>query len=75
MVTQKFKELSKLLAQKTSEKKYHKQTAKVLGLLAVSTNAVEHFGDSVVSLEHLISLVDKYDEQEVFKLFTKEIGV
>lgn len=75
MVTKEFDDLATILAKKTNEKKYHKQTAKVLGLLAVSTNAVEHFGSSIVSLEHLISLVDKYEEQEVFNLFTKEIGV
>ena len=75
MVDKKLKNTWKIYIEKAKEKKIRKETTKVLGMLALSKNAVQHFGNSQTAFEYLISLVDKYDEQEVFKLFTNEIKI
>jgi hypothetical protein len=46
-----------------------------MGMLALSKEAVAHFGNSLIAFEHLLTLVEKYDEQETFELFANEIGV
>ena len=74
MVSKEFKQLSKLLTQKMSEKGYNKQTAKVLCLLAVSTKAYDYFGNNIIALEHLLTLVEKYEEQDVLRLYTRTLN-
>lgn len=75
MVNQELKKTWQTYIKKAAEKKYNKETIKVMGMLALSKEATEHFGDSIVAFEHLLTLVDKYDEQKTFELFTNEIGV
>ncbi|MBQ8545520.1 MAG: hypothetical protein IJ437_01105 [Clostridia bacterium] len=75
MVNQELKKTWRNYIKKARDKKFREETIKVMGMLALSKNAVMHFGNSQIAFEHLISLVDKYEEQEVFKLFTNEIGV
>ena len=74
MVNQRLREAWDTYIEKAKSKKMRKETAKVLGMLALSKKAVEHFGNSLVSFEHLITLIDKYDEKEAFKLYVEEIN-
>lgn len=75
MVNQELKNTWRNYIKKARDKKFREETIKVMGMLALSKNAVAHFGNSHIAFEHLMSLVDKYEEQEAFRLFTAEIGV
>lgn len=75
MVNQELKATWQTYIKKAKEKKYNAETIKIMGMLALSKEAVAHFGNSLIAFEHLLTLVEKYDEQETFELFANEIGV
>lgn len=60
---------------KAKEKGYRQEHIKTLGMFALTKKAVEHFGSSLVAFEHLITLVDKYEEDDVIKLYIEELKI
>lgn len=75
MVNQELKKTWRTYIKIAKKKNYQKETIKVMGMIALSKEAVKHFGNSQLAFEHLISLIERYDEQETFEMFTNEIGV
>lgn len=73
MSNKELKNVWNIFIKKAKEKGYRTEHIKTLGMLALTKNAKEHFGNNQVAFEHLISLMDKYDEKETMDNFAKEI--
>ncbi|MBP3495505.1 MAG: hypothetical protein J6K52_04790 [Clostridia bacterium] len=51
--------------EKCRNKGFRKEDTRILGLLALTKDAVHAFGDSERAFDYLINLVDKYDNSQI----------